>query len=256
LLSQAQDSSLTHSTLQLRATMSAIRHPCLIMGQCPSNFEGRNILHTHSRSLNYHPHVHLVVPAAAIDKEKKQWRTKEGYLFSDRALAKVFRAKMLEAITSEELILPECYPEKWVVHCKSVGTGEKALVYLGRYLYRGVIQEKDIISCENGQVTFRYQDSKTKRMVTRTVSGVTFLWLLVQHVLPKGFRRTRNFGFLHGNCKRLLEVIQYLLGFNPYRALAWFKKRPSLRCPVCGTEMRIIGTRISVFDAYSDYYRE
>ena len=42
LLSQAQDSSLTHSTLQLRATMSAIRHPCLIMGQCPSNFEGRN----------------------------------------------------------------------------------------------------------------------------------------------------------------------------------------------------------------------
>ncbi|VFM95016.1 MAG: DNA helicase-2 / ATP-dependent DNA helicase PcrA, partial [Candidatus Kentron sp. G] len=35
-------SSLTHSTLQLRATMSAIRHPCLIMGQCPSNFEGRN----------------------------------------------------------------------------------------------------------------------------------------------------------------------------------------------------------------------
>ena len=44
LLSQAQDSSLTHSTLQLRATMSAIRHPCLIMGQCPSNFEGRNTL--------------------------------------------------------------------------------------------------------------------------------------------------------------------------------------------------------------------
>ncbi|VFM96914.1 MAG: hypothetical protein BECKG1743E_GA0114224_100982 [Candidatus Kentron sp. G] len=43
LLSQAQDSSLTHSTLQLRAAMSAIRHPCLIMGQCPSNFEGRNI---------------------------------------------------------------------------------------------------------------------------------------------------------------------------------------------------------------------
>ncbi|VFN00117.1 MAG: hypothetical protein BECKG1743D_GA0114223_101705, partial [Candidatus Kentron sp. G] len=41
---QAQDSSLTHSTLQLRATMSAIRHPCLIMGQCPSNFEGRNTL--------------------------------------------------------------------------------------------------------------------------------------------------------------------------------------------------------------------
>nr|VFK32727.1 MAG: Transposase zinc-binding domain-containing protein [Candidatus Kentron sp. MB] len=174
------------------------------------------VLHTHSRKLDYHPYVHFVMPAAAIDKEKKQWRTKEGYLFNDRALAKVFRAKMLEAITNEELILSERHPKKWVVHGKFVvGTGDKALVYLGRYLYRGVIQEKDIVACKNDQVTFRYQDSKTKRMLTRTVSGPAFLWLLVQHVLPKKFRRTRNFGFLHPRCKRLFEVIQYLLGFNP-----------------------------------------
>ena len=206
------------------------------------------VLHTHSRKLDYHPHVHFVMPATAIDKEKKQWRTKEGYLFSDRALAKAFRAKMLEAITNEELVLPERHPKKWVVHCKSVGTGEKALVYLGRYLYRGVIQEKDIVACENGEVTVRYQDSNTKRMVTRTVSGATFLWLLVQHVLPKRFRRTRNFGFLHPNSKRLLTVIQYLLGFNPHQALSWIKQRPPLKCPACGAKMRIIQTRISRFE--------
>nr|VFK25060.1 MAG: Putative transposase [Candidatus Kentron sp. MB]VFK29802.1 MAG: Putative transposase [Candidatus Kentron sp. MB]VFK74950.1 MAG: Putative transposase [Candidatus Kentron sp. MB] len=87
------------------------------------------MLHTHSRKLDYHPHVHFVMHAAAIDKEKKQWRTKEEYLFSDRALAKVFRAKMLEAITDEELILPERHPKKWVVHGKFVvGTGDKALI--------------------------------------------------------------------------------------------------------------------------------
>ena len=136
------------------------------------------------------------MPAAAIDGEKKLWRTKggkkgkrksqSGYLFNHKALAKVFRAKMLDAIRQEKLELPLRYPETWVVDVESVGTGEKALVYLGRYLYKGVIQEKDIIACENAQVTFRYQDSKTKQMAFRTVSGARFLWLILQHVLPKG----------------------------------------------------------------------
>ena len=51
------------------------------------------------------------------------------------------------------MTLPANLPAQWVVDCKCVGSGEKVLVYLGRYLYRGVIQEKDIIGCENGQVT-------------------------------------------------------------------------------------------------------
>jgi hypothetical protein len=83
-----------------------------------------------------------------------------------------------------------------VVDCKSVGSGEKALVYLGRYLYRGVIAERDILRCENGQVTYRWRDSKTKKYVQRSVSGVAFLRLVLQHVLPKGFRRARNYGVL------------------------------------------------------------
>jgi len=99
------------------------------------------VLHTHSRRLDYHPHVHLVMPAAAIDADKRLWRTKRGsknpngYLFNHKALAKVFRAKLLEAMTQEKLALPARYPEKWVVDVKSVGSGDKALVYLGRYLY-------------------------------------------------------------------------------------------------------------------------
>ena len=60
--------------------------------------------------------------------------------------------------------------------CKYVGSGEKALVYLGRYLYRGVIQEKDILSCENGQVRFRYRDGKTGKLAVRTVSGILNRW--------------------------------------------------------------------------------
>ncbi len=114
------------------------------------------VLHTNTRRLDYHPHVHLVMPAVALDHEQKRWRckrrgkTNKVYLFNERALAKVFRAKMLAAISAAGLTLPCCYPRQWVVNCKSVGTGEKALIYLGRYLYRGVIQEKDIVACNDG----------------------------------------------------------------------------------------------------------
>ncbi len=151
---------------------------------------------------------------------------------------------MLDAIGQEGLELPERYPKKWVVDCKSVGTGEKALIYLGRYLYRGDFQEKDIIACESGKVTFQYQNAKTRQMETRTVPGATFLWLILQHVLPKGFRRTRNFGFLHPNSKRLISLLQYLTGFDPNRALAWVKQRPQMVCRCCGAKMRIVQTRI------------
>jgi hypothetical protein len=130
-----------------------------------------------------------------------------------------------------------------VVDCKAVGSGDKALAYLGRYLYRGVIQEKDIIACENGEVTFRYQNSKTKQTESRTVSGAEFLWLVIQHVLPKRFRRARNYGFLHPNSKRLIQLIQLLLNLAP-APVAWKRQRPKLVCRCCGKPMRIIQTRI------------
>ena len=167
------------------------------------------VLHTSTRRLEYHPHAHFVVPAAALDAERKRWRTKRrrkrsgsaggkvgsegtgGYLFNQKALAKVFRAKMLAALDTAGLALPGRTPTQWVVDCKSVGSGTSAIIYLGRYLYRGVIQEKDIVACKDGQVTFRYRDAKTGRHEHRTVPGAQFLWLVLQHVLPKGFRRAQ-----------------------------------------------------------------
>ncbi|WP_260296003.1 IS91 family transposase [Sedimenticola hydrogenitrophicus] len=207
------------------------------------------VLHTHSRRLDYHPHIHMVVPAAAIHVAKRLWRTKKGkgkrrYLFNHKALAKVFRAKLLAAISQAGLALPDATPKDWVVDCKAVGSGDKALVYLGRYLYRGVIQEQDIVACENGQVTFRYRNGKTREIEYRTVPGAQFLWLIVQHVLPKGFRRARNYGFLHPNSKRLIQLIQYLLNLDPNRGVAWMRARPKLICRCCGAPMKIIRTRI------------
>ena len=224
------------------------------------------VLHTNTRQLEYHPHVHLVMPAAAVDAANKQWRTKRskthcgqtatsgqinpsGYLFNHKALAKVFRAKLLAAIEAAGLTLPARHPQAWVVDCKSVGTGEKALVYLGRYLYRGVIAEKDIIACKDGQVTFRYRNAKTGKTAYRTVAGAHFLWLVLQHVLPKGFRRARNFGFLHPNCKRLIALLHLLLRFDPGGATAWIRQRAPILCACCGAVMAIVRTRIRSMDS-------
>ena len=214
------------------------------------------VLHTNTRRLDYHPHVHLVMPAAALNGERKRWRTKRrgkgkgGYLFNHTALAKVFRAKMLSGIEAAGLRLPSHYPGQWVVDCKSVGSGEAALIYLGRYLYRGVIAEKDIVTCTDEQVTFRYRCAKTGKRELRTVSGAQFLWLVLQHVLPKGFRRARNFGFLHPNCKRLIALLHLLLRFVPGQTMAWFKQRAPILCTCCGAVMVIVKTRIrSVFSA-------
>jgi hypothetical protein len=205
------------------------------------------VLHTNTRRLDYHPHVHLVMPAAAIDEKRRLWRTraskaKAPYLFNHKALAKVFRAKMLAGIEAAGLTLPSLYPSQWVVDCKSVGNGAKALIYLGRYLYRGVIRERDIVACRDGMVSFRYREAKTKAMLCRTVTGAHFLWLVLQHVLPKGWRRARNFGFLHPNCKRLIALLHLLLKFVPVPLM--LKPRPPMVCPCCGAAMMIVKTRI------------
>ena len=156
-----------------------------------------------------------MVPAATVDAAKQRWRRKPRgkngtYLFNEKALAKVFRAQMRAAIEVAGIPLPARYPREWVAHGQSVGSGEKALIYLGRYLYRGVLREADILACENGQVSFRYRNAQTGKREKRSLAATDFLWLIVQHVLPKGFRRARHFGFLHANCKRLIALLHLL----------------------------------------------
>jgi hypothetical protein len=196
------------------------------------------VLHTHTRRLDYHPHCHIVVPGGAVDQGRRQWRKARGqYLFNGFALAEAFRGRMLAALRDAGLELPPL-PGKWVVQCKHVGRGLPALKYLSRYLYRGVISEKQILSDRNGEVTFRYIESKSGKPQTRTLPGADFLWLLLQHVLPKGFRRVRDYGFLHGNAKRLLRLVQLTLRvvIDTLRP----KERPVLRCPRCQSPMQFV----------------
>jgi Putative transposase len=188
------------------------------------------------------------MPAAAINRKEQLWRTKDtkpnkvSYLFNHKALAKVFRAKFLSALKAAGLMLPKRYAKAWIVDCKSVGSGQKALIYLGRYLYRGVIREQDILSTDNGHVRFAYQNSKSKQREIRCLPGAEFLWLILKHVLPKGFRRARNFGFLHPNCKRSIALLQLVLAITP--AVSIIKARPALVCSCCGAPMQLVKIRI------------
>ena len=105
-------------------------------------------------------------------------------------------------------------------------------------------REKDIVACEDGQVSFRYRDAKSGETEQRTLSGEDFLWLVLQHVLPKGFRRARNFGFLHPNCKRLIALLHLVLKFDAGRLMAWMKERAPILCSCCGAPMVIVRTQL------------
>ncbi len=196
------------------------------------------VFHSNSRRLNYHPHIHYIVPSGAICENGRVWKEKKGkYLMPAKVLSLLFRGKLIALMKEKEMEIPvDLYKKDWVIDVKNTGTGQPGLEYLSRYLYRGVISEKRILKDENGEVTFRYTDSGSKKEETRTLSGETFLYLVLKHVLPKGFRRCRDYGFLHGNSKKKLNLLQLML--NVVITGSEEKvKRPTCKCKSCKKEM-------------------
>jgi len=197
------------------------------------------VLHTHARNLDFHPNIHIIVPAGSLNKRNGLWRQKiSKYLFKADNLAKVFRGKFIQAMYQAKYHLPFNTPQEWNTDCEHVGKGSGALTYLARYLYRGVINENNILRCHEGKVTLRYKNSATGQYQTITESAVQFLWRVIQHVLPKGFRRARDYGFLHGNAKRTLQRIQLMLKVK--LAPPAPRHKAAMCCPDCGTKLRLI----------------
>lgn len=201
------------------------------------------VLHTHTRKLDYHPHVHIVAPGGGVHRAGREWRKVKGnYLFNGRALAKVFRVDLLSQLAAEGLTVPAT-PQRWIVQCQQVGHGKEALQYLSRYLYRGVISNQNILDNNGKHVTFRYRESKNNTWKTRTLKGEAFIALLLQHVLPKGFRRARDYGFLHGNAKAILRIVQWVLRVE--RPPQKEKRSTKIDCPHCGGPMQVTGVRLA-----------
>ena len=198
------------------------------------------VLHTHTRRLAIHPHVHIIMPGGGLMDGGNLWKKHaRKYMFPANVLKKLYREKILARLRDADIAYPgELHKMDWVVHITAAGSGEPAMKYLSRYLYRGVISERNILRDDDGQITYQYQDSKTKRMEQVTLPAADFLMQVLRHVLPKRFRRVRDYGFHHGNAKKKLARIQAKIADGPIVLLK--TEKPKLKCRTCGTCLTIV----------------
>ncbi|MBL9205845.1 MAG: IS91 family transposase [Opitutaceae bacterium] len=157
------------------------------------------VLHTWTRAMLYHPHVHLLVSAGGLGAGGQRWMPTRNpaFLIPVRALSVIFRAKLRDALQSAELldqVPPRAWRQPWVVHCQHAGSGTKVLGYLARYVFRVAITNSRIEVFEHGNVTFRYRDNHTQQVRRVCLSADEFIHRLLHHVLPKGFPKVRHYG--------------------------------------------------------------
>jgi hypothetical protein len=229
-----------------------------------------SVLHTWSQKLSLHPHVHCVVPAGGPSPDHTHWvRSRKNYFLPKQVLREVFRGKFVSALKQafrdgllnfhgdlKLLAQPKTfaawlrplYRQDWVVYLKRpFGGPEYVLQYLGRYTHRVAISNHRLVSSTDGQVTFRWRDSAHQNeQKLMTLSLDEFLRRFLLHLLPKGFVRIRNFGFL-ANRKRanLLPLCFHLLGAmqqpQGQHHSSSSERPPDLwRCPKCGGPMKVL----------------
>lgn len=217
------------------------KHPKFLGGEIGMT----GVLQTNSRRQEFHPHIHYIIPGGAYNATQNLWiRKRWRYLFPQNKVAETFKRNLLLALANCGLVVPSAVlTMDWNVDIRGVGYGESALKYLSSYLYRGAISEKAITHHEStGKVSFRYKESKSGETKCRTMPGEDFLWLFLQHVLPKGFRRVRDFGLLHGIKRNALRFIQFLLSVKTKKPAE--PTKPAFKCPRCKTPMRVLAVQI------------
>src|SRR5229473_2578458 len=227
-----------------------------------------SVLHTWNQKLGLHPHVHCVIPAGGLSLDHTHWiKSHSRFFLSIRVLRRVFRGKFVvglkQAFQSGRLSfrgklaalaqpktfaawLRSLFRKDWVVYAKRpFGGPEYVLQYLGRYTHRVAISNHRLVSFADGKVTFRWRDSAhNNEQKLLTLALDEFLRRFLLHVLPKGFVRIRNFGFL-ANRRRatLLPLCFHLLGSAPpteQEASSTNDASPVRLCPICGGPMRVI----------------
>ena len=215
-----------------------------------------SVLHTWGQNLMLHPHVHMIVPAGGFTLcgHWKHTKQKGKYLFPVKAMSVVFKNKFMEELQAliSEYAMPllttaerkKLYDKPWVVYAKQpFGGPQQVIEYLGRYTHKVAISNHRITAIENGKVTFRYKDyadgCKQKEM---TIEATEFLRRFCLHILPKGFRKIRHYGFLSNRCSQAFPQHQMKMGVTPVRKTSDWKiiAKEKLhfdpeQCPCCKT---------------------
>jgi hypothetical protein len=223
------------------------------------------VLHTWTRKLEFHPHVHGLVTAGGLRTDGTEWKaTSERYLFPIEMMRLVFRGKMLAALGALyaeggfarfdafddpegfERLMRRVAAKNWVVYAKKpfreVG---HVLRYLGRYTHRVAIANGRLVDVTDASVSFRTKEGKVL-----TLEPVEFLRRFVQHVLPDGFHKIRHYGLYSaaGVSERLELARQRLTSKGsepsvesprPSAIVSWIERLHELtgrdvsRCPAC-----------------------
>jgi hypothetical protein len=201
------------------------------------------VLHTWTRAMVYHPHVHFLVPGGGLSADGQSWLpSRQGFLVHVRPLGKLFRAKFRAGLKQAGLLnqVPAAvWRQAWVVHSKAVGTGQAALKYLAPYIFRVAISNHRIVKAADGQVTFRYTPSGQKQGKLCTLPVEEFIRRFLQHVLPLGFVKVRYYGlFAAGQRQRLNQARMLLERVAPVEAPDdTTEPKPEVVCPRCGRPM-------------------
>lgn len=203
------------------------------------------ILHTWTRRLEYHPHVHFIVPGGGLGKGGGEWKPSGAAFFVHAApLSKIYRAKFIALLKKEGLEVPPCvWDPDWVVDCRAVGNGKKALKYLAQYVFRVAIAPSRILKVSDTEVLFKYRRSGERKWRRCTLKIFEFMRRYLQHTLPHGFMKVRHFGFMAANAKVPLQKIRELICalYEILVELLPKKKKPHRapwKCATCGGPVR------------------
>lgn len=200
------------------------------------------VLHTWRRDLNYHPHIHFLIPGGGIVNGRWKY-AKADFLVPLKPLSLLIRRLFRDGLKQRQFyrhIDQTVWRTNWVVHIKPVGDGRAALKYLAPYIMRVALSNKNILSLKDGMVTWRYKESKTNTWKRRSLPAGDFLRLFLRHVLPKGFVKVRYFGYLATKKRGALDVIKEQISKRLTVEESDKPKERVMRCPACGGELEYV----------------
>jgi Putative transposase/Transposase zinc-binding domain len=212
------------------------------------------VLHTWTRDLRYHPHVHYIVAGGGLSAEGTWLPARQDFLVPVTPLSVLFRGQFRAYLQKTDLfplVDAHVWNKDWVVHCKPVGSGEEAFRYLAPYIFRVAISNHRILTLEDGKVTFQYKDSATDQMQSATVTAEEFIRRFLQHVLPDRFIKVRYYGFLSPGNRHVLHRAREVLGARTVQTTTLAQhvagKAPTdardvPRCPTCGSIVLLVET--------------
>lgn len=209
--------------LLFRASSQAL----LLLAQDPRFVGARlglvGVLHTWTRQLLYHPHVHYLVTGGGLTNDGRWRSARADFLVPVKALSRIFRAKFRDQLKKTELFAQverRVWRKDWVVHSEPVGSGAQAFQYLAPYIFRVAISNNRLRKLEQGNLTFSYKESATDQLKHCTVTAEEFIRRFLQHVLPPRFIKVRYYGLLSPSNRQLLPQARQLLAATTGKPLS------------------------------------